>query len=330
MSRSGLSLRGLEVAWARFLRGGPSRDVLALMRIGFASVVLANFLLVLPDVEAWWGEHGWFPLAKSRELTDPHVWSVLYLLPPSDGALWTCYALALTHAALLLLGFYSRLNALAVFVWLVSFQHRNFMVTDGEDTVMRLFAFFLVFTPLADRYSLDALLRRRRPAGSRSWWPAPRWGKRFLQVLPVLIVLAAGLEKLDGDVWWNGDALYYVTKLDDMFTARWLPRFIVDSPQLLRVFTWSALALEILAPILIWFRELRRPALIALVLLHLGMMSLMNLFLFQPLMLLLWASHATFAELAWLRDKLLAGLRVLARFFTGTSSASAPALQEQQ
>jgi hypothetical protein len=322
MSRSGLSLRGLEVAWARFLRGGPSREVLALIRIGFASVVLANFLLVLPDVEAWWSEHGWFPLRKSLELTDPHVWSLLHVLPATDGVLWTCYALALTHAALLLVGFHSRLNALAVFVWLVSFQHRNFMVTDGEDTVMRLLSFFLVFTPLGARFSLDALLSKRRPARSRSWWPSPRWGKRFLQVLPALIVLSAGLEKLDGDVWWGGHALYYVTKLDDMFSATWLPRFILESPSLLRGGTWLALAIEILAPILIWFRETRRPALITLALLHLGMMSLMNLFLFQPLMLLLWASHASFAELVWLRDRLLSALRVLVRFFTGTRSAS--------
>jgi hypothetical protein len=323
MSGAGLSVRGVEVAWARFLRGGPSREVLALIRIGFASVVLANFLLVLPDVEAWWSEQGWFPLRMSLQLTDPHVWSLLQVLPATNAVLWTCYALAVTHAALLLIGLYSRINALAVFVWLISFQHRNFMVTDGEDTVMRLLSFFLVFTPLAERYSLDALLRKKRPARARSWLPEPRWGRRFLQLLPVLIVLSAGLEKLDGDVWWSGEALYYVTKLDDMFTASWLPRFLVDSPSALRVGTWLALAVEIGAPILIWFRETRRFALIALVLLHLGMMSLMNLFLFQPLMLLLWASHATTSELLWLRERLLSTLRILVRFFAGTHSARA-------
>jgi hypothetical protein len=124
-----------------------------------------------------------------------------------------------------------------------------------------------------------------------------------LQIEMCWIRWSAGVEKLGGGYWWSGDAVYYVLHLDDLGYHLPIPAAVRASPIVFRPLTWSALAIELFAPFLLWFRETRRAALVAIVALHIGIEYMMNLVLFEWVMLVGWIAHGQPADLAWLRDR---------------------------
>ena len=295
-------------AWHVFFHAPCDARVCALVRIAFATLVLVNLGVLYPDLDHWFTAEGVLPQAASREVASPYGWSALWLLSDTLAAVTTCYWLAIGSALLLLLGIFPRLNALCLFVWLVSFQWRNTLITDGEDDVFKWVAFCLIWIPSGACWSLPDLLRRGTadaPADARnSQLPVnevrPGWGLRLLQIEMVMIFLSAVLTKLAGDAWLNGTALYYVARLDDAFGRFPVPDWPWDTPWVVALLTWSVLVVELAVPILIWFRETRRLCLFLLLLFHLGNEWTMHLFLFHWIMLCGWLSFVTADDLRWL------------------------------
>jgi uncharacterized membrane protein YphA (DoxX/SURF4 family) len=307
----------MAAAWQAFFHEPGDLRAVALVRVAFALVVLVNFVVLYPDLDRWFTDSGVLSSATSKEIARPYTWSLLWLLPSTSGTIQACFWIAAAQAAMLLFGFCSRLNCLCLFVWLVSFQNRNFLITDSEDTVMRLIAFYLVFMPIGQCWSVDAWLRRRlwpnartnewrggiedQPeSGTRAGCWGPLWGLRLLQIQMCVIFLSAGISKLNGDAWLDGTAIYYVARLDDYFGRLPTPDWPFDHPWPVAIATWGVIAVEILAPFFLWFRETRRPTLVLVVLFHLANEWTMNLLLFHWAMLAGWLSFVQPADFLWL------------------------------
>ena len=276
-------------AWNRFFHQPGDARIPALIRMGYASLVLINLAALYPNLEFWFGEGGVLP----RELS--HVrgyqWTVLDWIPAEPAALQVCFWIFVVQAVCLLLGFASRFSAAAVFVWLMSFQHRNQLILDGEDKVLRLMGFFLIFMPLAEVWSADAwLFRRHQPAGEVYLSKSSPWAWRILQIFMTLIMLATGLWKLAGEEWRDGTALYYVARIDDLFGRFPVPHYLFDTPWTVRAMTWSVLYVELAIPFLIWIPKARRFSLLVLLAFHLSNEWAMHLFLFHWIMLCGWMS----------------------------------------
>src|SRR6185436_18943267 len=197
----------------------------------------------------------------------------------------------------LLVGFASRFSAVSVFVWLVSFQNRNQMILDGEDDILRLISFFLIFMPLAEVWSVDAWLRGpeeklgsdTKPKHAYQSASSP-WAVRMLQYVMVSMMLATGLWKLAGEPWRDGTALYYVARIDDLFGRFPVPHYLFDTPWTVRAMTWSVLYVELVIPFLIWIPKARRFSLLVLLAFHLSNEWTMHLFLFHWILLCGWMS----------------------------------------
>lgn len=294
------SLRALLRRLDRFVHAPVDPQLAATIRIAVGVLVFTNFVATASFVELWWSEHGFLPYEASKLVLASDAWTVFAWLPHTDAALWTCWGIAVTQAALLTAGVFSRFQAASLFVWLYSFNNRNTMITDGEDTVFRLVVLCLVFLPAAsDVWSFDAFLRKKR--GKPAPPPRDGWALRIMQLVMCIVLFSAGLEKLNGNMWWAGTAMYYIMHLDDFFGHYPVPEFLRSSLTASRLLTWSALWIEVGTPILVWFKETRRIALVLIVLLHLGIDYMMNLFLFEWIMLAGWLSHADRSDLAWLR-----------------------------
>jgi uncharacterized membrane protein YphA (DoxX/SURF4 family) len=212
--------------------------------------------------------------------------------------LQVCFWLFTLQTVCLLVGFASRFSAASVFVWLVSFQNRNQMLLDGEDDVLRLLSFFMIFMPLAEVWSVDAWLRGRGEvvrAGKKAVdHPYPSnsspWALRMLQYVMATMMLATGLWKLAGEPWRDGTALYYVARIDDLFGRFPVPHYLFDTPWTVRAMTWSVLYVELAIPFLIWIPQARRFSLLVLLAFHLSNEWAMHLFLFHWIMLCGWMS----------------------------------------
>ena len=299
-----LALRSAADCWHAFFHAPSDARVCALVRITFAVLVLVNLAVLYPDLDHWFTAGGVLPAEASRETASPYHWSLLWLLPDTPAAVHTCFWIAITSTVLLGLGLFPRLNALALFLWLISFQVRNTQITDGEDDVFKMIAFCLIWMPSGHCWSLDALIRRWRqleheplPTAIDHFAATPAWGLRLLQIEIAFVLFSAGTIKLEGEPWLHGTALYYVARLDDYFGRLPIPDWPFDTPGVIALLTWSVLAVELSVPILIWFRETRRACLLALLLFHLGNEWTMNLFLFHWIMLCGWLAFVTADDL---------------------------------
>jgi len=298
--------RGFARAWNGFFHTPVDARIFAWLRIGWALMVLINAVCWYPDLEKWFAESGVLPSDAVYLLQTRERWSILMWLPGTLQVVQICYWIFIAQILMLLVGAWSRFNAVCVLAWLISFQHRNPIICDSEDIVSRLIGWYVVLMPTNLAWSIDAW--RRRPALEKPVM-APAWGLRLLQLQMTAIFLGAAWQKLGGDAWRDGTAMFYVSQLDDYFGRMPTPDWFHETPWIMRGMTWSSIAIELLVPIGIWFRQTRVPMLLLALAFHLSTDLLMHLFLFHWLMLVGWSAFVLpedFAWLGWIKRKLFA------------------------
>lgn len=263
--------------------------VSAAFRIGYAALLLINVGFWLPDLHRWFGANGLFPKGTSEAYYGHSLFSLLDWLPESNTFAYICYAIFVIQILGLLVGWRTRFQAIGVYLWFLSFMNHSPMLWAGEDTVFAIFGFLLVFLPSAKVLSFDTRHRTARAILFHEARPAI-WPLRLIQFQTCLIVFASGLQKLSGESWQNGTALYYISRLDDTFGRFPVPPIFIEWLPAIRVLTWSVIVIEILVPICVWHPKLRTASLCAAFLLHLGIEYAMDLFLFEWIMMLGWCT----------------------------------------
>lgn len=286
---------GFAGAWNDLFFAERDPRLAGVLRIGYGVLLLINLAVWAPDLQLWFSETGLLPLSVAREIINEHAPTVLGV-SPAVWWLWLCYGLLVAAAVLLTVGWHTRIQAIIVLIGLTSFQDRNYAIVDGEDTLFRLFAFYLALCPAGWAFSLDA--RRRKRRGIDVPPPIP-WGLRLFQIQMSVIYLSSAIEKSMGTDWTSGTALYYVSRLDDAFGKLPVPAFLFETSWITQLLTWSVLILEWGLPVLLWQKRTRRVALLVAIVFHLSIEYSMNLFLFHWLMILGLLSFAEFDELRW-------------------------------
>ena len=280
-------------AWNAFFHAQESADTIALFRIVFGLLLLANAAFFARDARLWIGPDGFFSHDSYCAVYGHSRFTLLRYLPPTDGWVAATLAAHALSAALLTIGFATRWSAAAAFVTLLSIHHRNPVLVYGGDDVLRLMGFLLIFSRAGATLSADALL-----SGHAMAEPAvgDAWCTRLMQLQVSFVYFAAFLNKLGGRSWLDGTAGFYAVEVPD-FRRHRLPRF-ARTMFWSRTGTWSVLATELLLGPAIWIRELRYPVLALGVAMHLAMDWFMNLQLFGATMivcLLLFVDPATVA-----------------------------------
>lgn len=287
--------RGFGDLWNGVFFAERDPRLASVLRIGYGVLLLINLAMWAPDLRLWFSEAGLLPLAAAREIVNEHAPTVLGWV---DAAWWppACYGVLVAAAVLLTVGWHTRIQAIIVLIGLTSFQNRNYAIVDAEDTVFRMFAFYLALCPAGWAFSLDA--RRRKRRGIACDPPIP-WGLRLFQIQISVIYLSSALAKSMGEEWRSGTALYYVSRLDDSFGKFPVPAFPFEILWITKLLTWSVLILEWGLPVLLWLKQTRRAAIVVAIVFHLSIEYSMNLFLFHWLMILGILSFAEFDELRW-------------------------------
>jgi hypothetical protein len=181
----------------------------------------------------------------------------------------------------LLLGLFCRVSAiLAWFVHLCAAKSGGF-VSYGVDNFMTIALFYLMLSPLPDRYSLDCRLRKSRSKDPQllGFW------RRVLQFHLCLIYFFSGVTKCLGRGWWDGS---------NVWRALIRPPFGVIDPEILvrwkYVFPIAGVficLLETAYPLAIWSRSTRKIWLICTCAMHAGIGVAMGMYLFALIMIIL-------------------------------------------
>jgi hypothetical protein len=246
---------------------------LALFRILFGMVLLANCALLYPDLDTWFSEGAMLPSSFSLSAKGANVLDVFQILgdgSPSVNFVFWCLVIS---SALMAAGLMPQVMAAIVYVALVSLHSRNVYVFHSGDSFLRIAAFMMIFAPSGAALSVDCILR-----GHRIEMIRPEFF-RALQFQLCLVYAATFVFKAQGKSWIDGSAVYLVHQLTE-FRNLPLPDFLRS--QLMSKFqTWGTLVIEGMFPVMIWFQDTRRIALASMVLLHLGIEYTMSIQLFE-------------------------------------------------
>jgi len=191
---------------------------------------------------------------------------------------WICLLVA---GCGLLLGVACRFSAiLAWFLHLCAAESGGF-VSYGMDNFMTIGLFYLMLSPLPDRYSLDWQWRKWRPNYRRLLG----FFRRVLQVHLCVIYFFSGLTKCLGTGWWDGS---------NIWRALIRPPFNIIDPEILvqgkLIFPIVGIVICLLEtgyPFFIWNNKTRSIWLIGICGMHILIGLAMGMWLFSLVMLVL-------------------------------------------
>jgi len=301
-----MSFNRIFQLWDEFWFCDISPKCLALFRIFFGLLLLQFALFLIPDLFVWYGPKAIISASSIAEANPTVVLDLLNMAPQSEEWMLAIFAIFILSAICLTLGFCSRFACAICFVMLTTFYHHNPYLLNSGDSLLRLLAFWLIFSDSGAIWSLDDKIRRTKP----NYKPKEKisgWGVRCLQLQVAIVYYHAFVTKSPGWVWADGTAVYFASRLENLTrfpfpldpNIDWISSF----------WTWGTLFVEFSLFTLIWIKELRYYILALALCLHLSIDWTMNIPQFEWLMiasliLFVYPSDLT-VFLNWLKSKFL-------------------------
>lgn len=252
-----------------------------LFRILFGLLVLISNILWEPELLNYFGPNGLVSVSTVEQFEQGPRFSLLFLQPNSESFVVAIYAILLLSSFTVMIGFCTRPSLIILFVCLISFHHRNVAILHSGDTLLRLFAFLLIFSSAGKMFSFD----NRTTSLSDQWKiKSDCWPQRLLQLQLAAVYCATFLAKTAGQTWWDGTAVYYTSRLEAF--QRFPMPFVFDHLWTCQCLTYTTLLVELALFTLVWFKKTRYIALCAGVLMHLGIDWTMNIPLFEYTMII--------------------------------------------
>ena len=198
-----------------------------------------------------------------------------------DAVLSIAWACLLCMGLLLLLGLFSRPAAIIAWFLHLCAAESGGLFAYGADNFMTTGLFYLMLSPLPDRYSLDHRVAEKELKDPQllGFW------RRVLQVHMCFVYFVGGLAKCLGSGWWNGSNLW---------RSLTRPPFNLISPDILVRFKYalpilgiSICLIELGYPFFIWIKKTRLFWLVCILAMHAAIGLAMGLYLFALVMIVL-------------------------------------------
>ena len=257
-------------------------ESMALFRILWCSMLFIYFLFDVGNIENIYGPYAVLSF-KTVQAQFPQIHLNLFnILGVSHEVLYLFFGVYGIALMMSIIGFHTRISLITVLCCMVSLHHRNIWVTSSSETLMRIMTILLVCSPCGHTLSMDAYLGRNNAKYSkpRDWAP---WVLRLMQIQISVVYLCTVWQKLKGETWFDGTAVYYATRFESMKN---LPvPYILDNLAILRMLTWGTLIVEASLGLLVWIKEFRIPVIILGILFHLGIEYTMCIPFFEWVMI---------------------------------------------
>jgi hypothetical protein len=289
-------MRRLEEAWKRLLRflfPAESDTWLAVLRIGLGLQVAVYALFLRSDWHYLFGSSG--KGLVGREIGDaitsfesPLIPTLSWLVAlgrsiniSEEAVLSISWACLLSSGCFLLFGLFCRPAAIIAWFLHLCVAESGGLLAYGADNFMTTALFYLMLSPLPDRYSFDRWVVQTKPKNPQllGFW------RRVLQVHLCFVYFIGGLAKCLGSGWWNGSNLWH---------SLIRPPFNLVSPDILVRFKYalpvlgiSICLIEVSYPICIWLKKTRLVWLICILAMHAAIGLMMGLYLFALVMIVM-------------------------------------------
>lgn len=280
-------------AWNAFWFGPISARPLGAFRIAFGLIVLANLALLVPEFDFWLTDAGPLSSSAARALATSQRPSILHWIG-DPSLVRVLFAGIVVVDVLFTLGWQTRSMGVLLYVGLLSIHHRIIPGATGADSLIVFMAFYLMISPAGAAYSFDARREARRRGGAPAEPIIVPWAQRLIQIQVSLIYFLTALYKASGETWLDGTALHYVLGHGGY---RRFHLGLRDAPLAINAMTHAGLLAEFALASLLWVRAARPWVMLAGVLLHGGILLMLNVPIFGELMIATYLTFLTPGEL---------------------------------
>ncbi len=169
------------------------------------------------------------------------------------------------------IGLFTRTST--IFLWLMQsfIMFSGTLSSYGIDRYFHNFLFLLVFMPAGQCISVDAWLSKKKEIASST----TGFALRVLQFMLLITYFNAGVAKIFGTEWWDGNAIWRVLHLPEFSHASFY--WMAQVPWFPRLMGWGTLLIETFYVVGVWFPVIGPLWTLGIISMHIGIAGLMGL-----------------------------------------------------
>ena|ERR1700741_4089994 len=248
----------------------PKTEAVNLFRKGLYVYLLFNFIQLLPVITELYGEgSGIIPYKYTRFSAEMLV--NLLSLPSLQNCYCLFFAVQLLACISGFIGFIPRISAVLIWYTTLNLDNRIYLMNTGGEQLLNILLFYLMFVS---------------PSNKRTTELTNCFDNTFIAACKIQVILVyalSALYKLLQPEWLNGSALFYVFNMDE-FTVAFLQK-VSENKVLVVIMTYFALAYQVLFPLLVFIKRIKKPLLICGIILHTGIALSAGLLNFSLIMI---------------------------------------------
>lgn len=287
-------------AWDQFWFAPLDPSSLGLIRILSGLMLLYTHCVWGLRLDAFFGPDGWQDATLVQMQDVGGLTRISFWWYVDDAWRWPVHYLCLAVLAMYTVGCWTRVTSWLAFFITISYANRVLNANFGLDQINAFLTFYLAFGPCGAAFSVDrwwALRKRRRKAtlDQRPFVASPlephsmaRLSSRMIQVHLCLLYFFAGVSKLKGEAWWNGDAVWMALANEEYQSAdlTWLAWY----PWVSYLLTHVTVLWEMSFFVTVWNRSLRPFVLLIGCGVHLGIGAFLGMWTFGLIMIVAYIS----------------------------------------
>ncbi len=129
---------------------------LAITRMAFGILILADLLIRSRFLRDFYTDEGVLSLYALKRIYESNYYTSIHALSGDYYFQLALFLLAVLFAFFVFIGFFTRIAAVISWGLLVSLNLRNPLLLQGGDILFRCLIFWGIFTPWAERFSVDS------------------------------------------------------------------------------------------------------------------------------------------------------------------------------
>ena len=295
-------------AWNKFWFLPQDPIVLGVIRILVGCMVLYTHCAWTLELTTFFGSEGLLSSEYREHLFgNSFAWSHLDAFQSSPAWLLVIHILGMIVVVMFTVGFATRWTATLTALLVISYANRATGALFGLDQINAFLCLYLAVGNSGAALSIDDWVahRKRSETGQGSCFHDVRYdtrtriATRLIQIHMCVVYMFAAIGKLQGDTWFNGEAIWGAVASYEYQTLdmTWL----AEHMWLVALLTLGTLTWELVYPALVWPR-LTRPIILAIAIpIHIGIGLCMGMMTFGLIMLV---GNMAFIEPGWFRSKL--------------------------
>lgn len=244
---------------------------LSIGRILIGTIILVDVIFRYQNLDAHYTNDGVLPTTIIKMYYPAYQYYISFhnLIGDHTTLIQLLFFIHFVLAIALLVGFYTKYVTILNFIFLLSLHHRNPVILQGGDDLLRITLFYMMFLPWGKYCSVDFLIcKKKHPVLSTS--ADFSWIYVVFLINIAFVYLFSALLKTAPEWRYTGDAIYYALSLDTLRTP--IGNILYNHPYAMKIATFMVYyILEVFIPLLLIFPltiNIRKMAVVSILLLH--------------------------------------------------------------